>query len=156
MSRNKERICTCSEGAIKRYENKLSKAMKDRIDIFSFVAYASFEELLCNSKEDINIEEAREKVSRAIEIQEKRFKNSNIKRNSEIGFTDINKYIILDTECNELLNKIYNNFGISSRVLHKIMKVARTLSDLEGRDKISKEDIYEALGYRKNIRGEII
>lgn len=156
MSGIKERSCSCSENSIKRYENKLSKAMRDRIDIFSFVSYASFEELLYKSKDDMSIEEAKEKVFRAIKIQEKRFNNTSIKRNSEIPFGDINKYIKVDDECNKLLAKIYNTFGISSRVLHKIMKVSRTLSDLEGNEKISAENIYEALGYRKNIRGEII
>ncbi|MGL5615697.1 MAG: YifB family Mg chelatase-like AAA ATPase [Sarcina sp.] len=155
MSGVKGRICSCSENSIKRYENRLSKAMKDRIDIFSFVGYVSFEEII--SKEEIlTLKEAKKIISIAIKRQEKRFKNSDFKRNSEIPFKEINNYIRIDEKCEKLLGEIYDKFGISTRILHKILKISRTLADLKNRDEIEEVDIYEAIGYRKNIRGEIL
>lgn len=155
MSEVGERKCSCSEAAIKSYENKLSKAMKDRIDLFCFVNYTSYENLNNRIESDYfkNIEE---RINKAIKRQEERYKDLDIRRNSQLNYKQINKYIKLDTECHNTLENIYKSFGVSSRVLHKIIKIARTLADLDDKDEIQKIHIYEALGYRKNIRGEVI
>ena len=155
MSEVGERKCSCSEAAIKSYENKLSKAMKDRIDLFCFVNYTSYENLNKRIESDYfkNIEE---RVNKAIKRQEERYKDLDIRRNSQLNYKQINKYIKLDAECHNTLENIYKSFGVSSRVLHKIIKIARTLADLDDKDEIQKIHIYEALGYRKNIRGEVI
>lgn len=157
LSGIEERVCKCSKKNIEKYENKLSKPMRDRIDIFSFVTYVDFNSL--REKKKINndcIIEIKKTINKAREMQKKRYKNLNIKYNSEIQYKDIDKYIVIDKDVDRVLESIYTNFGISSRVLHKIIKLARTIADIDGDNKIQIKHVYEALGYRKNIRGEVI
>ena len=148
------RKCICSDGAIKKYENKLSKAMRDRIDIFSFVTYVDYSSLReVNNKPKLDVKKA---IEKARYLQKERYKKLGINTNSEIDYKYIDEYILLSKEANLLLQEIYEKFAVSSRVLHKIIKISRTIADLEDAEDIRVEHIYEALGYRKNIRGEVI
>lgn len=154
MSGAEGKECICSEKARIKYENKLSKAMKDRIDIFSFVTYVSYDKLgKQKQKNDVDIQKV---IDIAVKRQEERYEGLCINRNANISHKDINEYIKLDNECHMLLEDIYKKFSVSTRVIHKIIKLARTIADIEDKDSIEKSHIYEALGYRKNIRGEII
>lgn len=154
MSGSIGKECICTEKARLKYENKLSKAMKDRIDIFSFVTYVPYDKLgKIKNKDDRDVKEV---IKKAVARQEKRYKDIPVKRNANITHEYINEYIKLDSECNKLVEDIYKRFSISTRVIHKIIKLARTIADIEDKDKIEKTHIYEALGYRKNIRGEVI
>lgn len=149
------RICTCSEYERIKYRNRLSKAMLDRIDIFTSVRYASYEEL--NSKnEKEGIEEIRNKIKNAREKQELRFREYDISYNSQMKHSHIQSLIKLNEECHEVLNNIYTRFSLSGRALDRIIKISRTIADINANEDISKANIYEALNYRKNLEGEVI
>ncbi|MGL5822244.1 MAG: YifB family Mg chelatase-like AAA ATPase [Sarcina sp.] len=153
LSGMENRKCTCSEKAIQIYENKLSKAMRDRIDIFSFVSYVNYDSLSnIDKNEKINLE----CIKKARLRQKERYKKIGISTNSELTHKHIEKYITLSEEVNKTLGKIYESFSLSSRALHKIIKIARTIADIEDSNEISLEHLYEAIGYRKNIRGEVL
>ncbi len=68
----------------------------------------------------------------------------------------IQSLIRLDKECHEVLNNIYTRFSLSSRALDRIIKLSRTIADINGSEDIKKSNIYEALNYRKNLEGEVI
>lgn len=149
------RECICSEQERIRYRNRLSKAMLDRIDIFTSLRYASYKELNSKGKrEDLNL--IREKINEARKIQKNRFKGLNITYNSQMSHSHIQSLINLNKECHEVLNKMYSKFYLSSRALDRIIKLSRTIADLEGNCEIEKRNIYEAINYRKNLEGEII
>ncbi|MGG5462327.1 YifB family Mg chelatase-like AAA ATPase [Clostridium sp. B9] len=149
------RTCTCSEYERIKYRNRLSKAMLDRIDIFTSVRYASYEELNADRKKE-SLKEIREKIKNAREIQSKRFKEIGISYNSQMSHKEIKDFIKLDDKCHEILNSIYNRFSLSSRALDRIIRISRTIADINGEEDISKRNIYEALNYRKNLEGEVI
>lgn len=148
------RKCSCSEVSINNYENKLSKAMKDRIDIFSFVTYVGFDKLRGRKEEDKK--DYKQIIEKARKIQKDRYADIGILTNSKLSYDLIDKYIKITKEGDKLLENIYEKFGLSSRVLHKIIKLARTIADIENQELVDTNHIYEALGYRKNIRGEVI
>lgn len=149
------RICTCSEYERIKYRNRLSKAMLDRIDIFTSVRYASYNELNSNNKKE-NLEDVRNKIKEARERQKFRFKDLEITYNSQMKHSHIQSLIRLDEECHEVLNNIYTRFSLSSRALDRIIKLSRTIADMDGSEDIKKSNIYEALNYRKNLEGEVI
>ncbi|MGL4451592.1 MAG: YifB family Mg chelatase-like AAA ATPase [Sarcina sp.] len=148
------RKCSCSESLRNSYENKLSKAMKDRIDIFSFVTYVGFDKL--RGKKDEAVKNYKEIIENARGLQRERYKDIGILTNSKLSYDLIEKYIKITKSGEEVLENIYIKFGLSSRVLHKIIKLARTIADIENEEFVQTNHIYEALGYRKNIRGEVI
>lgn len=149
------RICTCSEYERIKYRNRLSKAMLDRIDIFTTVRYASYEELNSKKKKE-NIEDIREKIKLARERQKFRFKEEKINYNSQMKHGDIQKFITINEECHDLLNKIYDRFSLSSRALDRIVRISRTIADLSDEEEIKKANIYEAINYRKSLEGDVI
>ncbi|MFI4003242.1 YifB family Mg chelatase-like AAA ATPase [Clostridium perfringens] len=149
------RICTCSEYERIKYRNRLSKAMLDRIDIFTSVRYASYNELNSSNKKE-NLEDIRNKIKEARERQKFRFKDLEITYNSQMKHSHIQSLIRLDKECHEVLNNIYTRFSLSSRDLDRIIKLSRTIADINGSEDIKKSNIYEALNYRKNLEGEVI
>lgn len=149
------RECVCSTKSRVNYENRLSKPMRDRIDIFSFVTYVDFQSLK-NKKQRNSANDFKKIIENARQLQEKRYKEINIKTNSQLEYKYIDKYIFLSEDVNKVLENIYKKCSISSRVLHKIIKLSRTIADIDNEEEIKVEHVYEALGYRKNIRGEVI
>lgn len=149
------RACTCSEHERIKYRNRLSKAMLDRIDIFTTVRYASYEELNNNKKKEC-IDDIRLKIKLAREIQNHRFRNEKINYNSQMKHGEIQRFIKMNDECHELLNGIYTRFSLSSRALDRIVRISRTIADLNGEEHIKKSNIYEAINYRKSLEGEVI
>jgi len=140
--------CVCSASAIQKYQQKLSGPIQDRIDIWVEVNQVEYEKLLTD--EDRGASEhnnAVKAVKRARESQKKRFMGNTL--NAHMSAPAINKYIKLDDEQRRLLNTAAEKMALSGRAFHKVIKVARTIADLDGRDNISQEDILEALNYRE-------
>lgn len=148
------RVCTCREGDRIRYQNRLSKAILDRVDMFSFVSYVSYDDISTNKYKGIS--NPKEMVMEAQEKQSFRFKNTNLKYNSQMSHKDIRNFIRINDECHNVLENIYNKTGISTRALDRIIKLSVTIMDLNKKDTLTKGHIYEAMSYRKNINGEII
>lgn len=145
---DEEVLCKCQYSQIKKYQRKLSGPLIDRIDLFVTVPRIKFEKIE-RKNQDFDVNKIREKILRAKEIQKERFKNEKISSNSQMGIKEIKKYCQIDERSKNLLKKSIDCGEISIRGYHKILKVARTISDLENEEKISFESVARALFFRK-------
>lgn len=150
------RQCRCSEYEISRYLSKLSGPILDRVDMFIGISPIPYNKLIKNNYKQKNSLEMKKAVDGAIKIQERRFKKENIKYNSQMTGEHIKKYCKLSRECNEILEFAYNKYGISTRVYMKLIKLARTIADLEKDQEIKEEHLIEALQYRQYIGKNIV
>ena len=149
---DEKHICKCSEIARKRYIAKLSGPILDRIDISIEVRAVDYNKMI--SKADGESSSAmRNTVIAARKKQEKRFKENGIKifSNSSMGIKDIEKFCIMDDKARNILNIAMEKFSMSARSYNKVLKVSRTIADLEDKDIIGVDHITEALQYRFNI-----
>lgn len=147
--------CTCSEYERNRYLKKLSGPILDRIDVFTYVNSMSYKELSAKAKRESS-KDIRERVERARNIQKERFREEGIYCNAQMNEKHIRKYCKIDLKTSELIEKIYNQFNISTRSYSRILKVARSIADLRRNKKIEQEDLIEALQYRKFLGRDII
>ena len=139
--------CTCSPAKILAYSGKISGPMLDRIDISVEVPAVKFEELSSYKKGESS-SEIRERVQRARDIQNKRFKGTDISCNAGITPTVIDEVCRIDKTGREALDRIFNLLGLTGRTYSKVLKVARTIADLDGAADIDKKHIVEAASYR--------
>lgn len=139
--------CRCSENDIIKYQNRMSGPIKDRIDIFVSSRRLEIAEITAEKK-SMSSEEMRKEVERVRKIQRKRFENSRYEYNSQISAKNISKYCEMDDDAKEYINKAYEVMNLSTRAYHKILKVARTIADLDASEVIRKEHIAEAVCYR--------
>ncbi len=142
-----DKKCKCTEESIRRYIGKISGPMLDRVDIQIEVNSIKYEKL--NSNEYIETSnEIRKRVNFAREIQQQRYKKYGIFSNSELTPKLIEKYCKLDKESKSILEKAFDRLGLSARAHERILKVSRTLADMEGKLNIEKNHILEAISYR--------
>ena len=142
-----EKECTCSKNIIERYLGKISGPLLDRIDIHIEVKAVKYQKL----QQDSIAEKSaviKERVNKARNIQNERYKKEKIFSNSELTPKMIEKYCELNKSSKKLLEIAFEKLGLSARAYHKILKVARTIADLEGREKIEEKHIAEAIQYR--------
>ncbi len=145
--------CVCKIGDIKRYMNKISGPLLDRIDIHIEVMPIGFSQLTAVSPgESSSI--IRKRVMAARDIQTKRFAGTAIHTNSMMNSRMVEKYCSVDKDSQYLLKTAIENMGLSARAYHRILKVARTIADLEGSPKITKNHIAEAVQYRSFDRSQ--
>ncbi len=142
------RTCTCNEGMIQRYMSKISGPLLDRIDIHIEVPAVKYKELSSKAVGESSVE-IRKRVVKAREIQSERFNdNPEIFNNADMGAKQIRKYCLLDSDCEDLLKMAMTNLGLSARAYDRILKVSRTIADLEGSENILPQHISEAIQYR--------
>lgn len=139
--------CTCSESERKRYLKKLSSPILDRIDIYSSVPRLSYEEMN-NSNRDSS-ENVRIRVERSRTIQKKRFKEETIQLNGQMNNNLIKKYCKLDEKGEKIIKIMFKDYEISMRSYYKVLKVARTIADLDQSEEIRPRDLMEAFNYKK-------
>ena len=139
--------CTCSPMAIDKYISKISGPMLDRIDIHIEVPQVKYEKLDSNNKSESS-EEIKKRVNQAREIQYKRYKKYNIFSNSELTTPLIDTYCKLNNESKIIMKKAFDKLGLSVRAYNKILKVARTIADLESNENIETRHVAEAIQYR--------
>lgn len=139
--------CTCSPNEISRYLGRISAPMLDRIDIHIEVKPVDFEKLSSTKKAESSAS-IRERVEKAREIQLDRFKDIGIFANSQIPDKYIDEFIYLDDQCMGIVEMAFNKYNFSGRAYNKILKVARTIGDLEGSKDIMPNHILEAIRYR--------
>ena len=132
--------CRCSDFEIQKYKNRLSEPFLDRIDLYVVMNESNFED-----KAKFNSNDLFKKVLKAFEIQ---FNRQN-KFNGLLNEADIKKYCILEDEAKNILNTAITNFNLSQRSVNKILKVSRTIADLNGNKVVKKQDLLKALSYRK-------
>ncbi len=145
--------CTCSPSAVTRYQHRISGPLLDRIDIFVDVPRVEYEKLT----EDTLAEssgEVRARVEASRGRQRLRFSESKLVCNAEMGPVEVREYCqrILDDEAQSLLRMAMNQLNLSARAFHRVLKLARTIADLDGSNGITSEHLAEALQYRQ--RGE--
>ena len=143
----KDKQCTCSESTIARYMGKISGPLLDRIDIQVEVNPVKYQDFSSN----IEIETSKEiqiRVNKARKIQVERYKEHNIFSNSELTPKLISKYCNIDDRSKKILKRAFDNLGLSARAYGRILKVARTIADLDGKENIEYHHIAEAIQYR--------
>ena len=140
--------CTCSPHQIKKYMSKISGPIMDRIDIHISVPAVKPEELKDKTGGEPS-EKIRERVIKAHEIQKKRFQNSKIKFNSQMGRKEIKQFCKLTQEAENMLLQAVKSFGLSARSFNRVLKLSRTIADLDSSDTIELKHIAEALSYRE-------
>lgn len=144
---SKEKECTCSEQAITRYMGKISGPLLDRIDIHIEVTPVKYQKLDSEEKTETS-EEIRKRVNKARKIQFERYKEYNIFSNAELTPKLIEKYCKLDKKGKQILQNAFDKLGLSARAYGRILKVARTIADLDGKEKIDVNHLAEAIQYR--------
>ncbi|MCM8757543.1 MAG: YifB family Mg chelatase-like AAA ATPase, partial [Candidatus Omnitrophica bacterium] len=141
------RSCRCSSSQIQRYRNKISGPLLERIDLHIQVPELRYQLLIEERHEETSID-IRSRVEKAIQIQRERFKENSIFFNSQMDTKLIKKFCILDGQAQKVLEMALKELRLSCRSYDRILKVSRTIADLEGSEKIHAEHILEAVGYR--------
>jgi magnesium chelatase family protein len=145
--------CVCSPGQIQRYMNKISGPLMDRIDIHCEVSVVPFKQLAqMRPGEPSSV--IRERVIKARQIQEERFSASSIHCNAQMTERMIHQFAEPDTTSLEMLRMAMERLSLSARAYSRILKVARTIADLEGSERVASHHIAEAIGYRSLDRGD--
>ena len=144
---SQDKVCSCSPNQILKYNAKISGPLLDRIDIRVEVDSVKYSELTDNEQTESSAV-IRERVNKARAIQKERFKNDGILTNSDMGEKQIKKYCKLSLECENILKNAYESLKLSPRARGRIIKVARTIADMEGALDIKANHILEAVSYR--------
>ena len=139
--------CSCTDAAKKRYMDKISGPILDRIDIHIEVAPVEYEQLSGKGNEEKS-EEIKKRVNKARSIQQKRFEGTNVSCNAKMTPRMTKEFCILSDDANELLKASFEKLGLSARAYDKILRIARTIADLDGAEDIEISHIAEALQYR--------
>ena len=143
----KDKNCTCSKTQISKYMGKISGPLLDRIDIHIEVEAVDYKSLEKAEKEETS-EEIRKRVNKARKIGYERYKKYGIYSNSELTPKLIEKYCRLGKKEKEILENAFQRLGFSARAYGRILKVARTIADLEEKENIELNHITEAVRYR--------
>ena len=147
---DENRPCICSPAAITRYQKRISGPILDRIDIHVTVPAVKVEKLTHESKSESS-KIIRSRTQKARDIQGKRFKGKNIQTNSEMSSKMMKQHAALDSPSILLLKQAIIKLNLSARSFHKVVKIARTIADLEGAAKIKSNHVAEALQSRPQM-----
>lgn len=144
---SKDLECTCSPSQIQRYMRKISGPLLDRIDIKIDVDRVAFVDLN-SDKEEESSAEVKKRVDRARKVQLERYKNDKNYSNAKMNSKQIKLYCKIDDDTRDFMEQAFEKFHMSARAYNRILKVARTIADLEGKENIEFEHVAEALAYR--------
>lgn len=149
---SKNKVCICKPSDLDRYKRKLSGPIIDRIDLWVSVGDIDYKKLGDVGTGEKS-EKIKERVRQAREIQKSRFKKfeRNINTNSEMNVKDLSNMVKLDDEVRNLLDSSAESLGLSARAYHRVIKLARTIADLEACEYINKNHILEAIQYRPKV-----
>lgn len=139
--------CKCSEHEVRRYHSRISGPLLDRIDLIVEVPALDYEELR-RKKPAESSAEIKKRVNAAREVQRKRFEGDGSMSNSRISPKALRQYCALDEEGEGLMKAAFDSMGLSARSYDRILRVARTIADLEGSDTIQSQHLAEAIQYR--------
>ena len=146
--------CRCTYRQIVKYQNRISGPILDRIDLFVRCEEIGYEALTSNSKEESSAD-IRKRVSKAWEIQKERFAQSTTLFNGRMNKNEVEIYCKLDEEGQQLMKEAFSVFQLTGRSYFKILKVARTIADLEGSYDIKSRHVEEALYFRQKGEGRV-
>ena len=141
------RQCTCTPTQVNRYRSRISGPLLDRIDIQVEVSNVDYDDLSSTENSETSAE-IKKRVNKTLKLQLERYKDYNIYSNSQLDAGMLKKFCPLGEEENAILRAAFDNLGLSARAHSRILKVARTIADLEGSENIKSEHIAEAIQYR--------
>ncbi len=145
--------CTCRESEISKYMGKISGPLLDRIDVHIEAAAVNFEKMGSTAPSESSAE-IKARVIKAHKIQQQRYANENVYFNSQLSAAQINKYCSLGPAETQLMKRAFESLNMSGRAYHKVLKLARTIADLDGSEKILSNHIAEALQLRNLDRSK--
>ncbi len=146
-------LCKCTENEIQRYIGKISQPMWDRFDISVHVEKVGFNDIAGDNTKNESVYTSynmKALINKARNIQSQRYKGKKLNYNAEMKPADIKKYCKLGSGEKLIMQKAYERLNLTGRGYHKILKVARTIADLEACENINKEHLLEAISYRSN------
>ena len=141
------KVCTCPRWKIEKYKKKLSGPLLDRFDIQLNIQPVPHEKLIQKGNAETS-KQIQKRIEKAVDIQQKRFKKSLIQNNAEMDNKTLQKFCPLDSKSQNLMEQAINQFDLSARTYFRIIKLARTIADLEQDKDIKPKHISEALQYR--------
>ncbi|MBR2375491.1 MAG: YifB family Mg chelatase-like AAA ATPase [Clostridia bacterium] len=144
---SKKRRCVCTPNDIRKYRARISGPLLDRIDIQVEVDGVEYDALAAETREESSAD-VKARADRARRIQRERFAGSGVQSNAEMGEKESRLYCKLDSECENVLREAFERLHLSARARSRILKVARTIADLELSEQITPEHLYEAISYR--------
>ena len=139
--------CVCSGGALKKYIEKLSGPLLDRIDMYIEVPSLEFDELRMNQRAESSLD-IRTRVNKARELQRARYSETGVECNAQIGQKELSAFCPLDDACETLMRGAYDRLGLTARSYDRILRVARTIADLADSERIAPVHLAEAIQYR--------
>ena len=142
------RRCHCTPLQIRRYIGRISQPLMDRIDLNIEVLPVGIESLQMNSAAEESSAEILKRVEQARKVQDERYKGTDYRYNSQLHDRDVEQYCSLGATERTLMKRIYEQYDLSARSYHKILKVARTIADIAGHLDITTDDISEAVFYK--------
>ena len=152
---NKQKACICKPSDLDRYKRKLSGPIIDRIDLWVSVGNVDYKKLgeIKKGNESEQSEKIKQRVTRAREIQKSRFKkfSKNITTNSEMNVKDLGSMVSLSGKVRDLLDDSAEHLALSARAYHRVIKIARTIADLENSENVEENHILEAIQYRPKV-----
>ncbi len=149
---SKVRECTCTPAQITKYLSKLSGPLMDRIDLHIKVNNVTYNDLSSTELAESS-EEVRKRVNAARKIQSERYAGTGIYSNAKMTSEMIRKYCVLNEESEKLIKTAFEKLNLSARAYTRILKVSRTIADLEGSENIETKHVKEALQYRSLDKG---
>ena len=142
-----EKSCSCKRGDIVRYLNRISGPLLDRIDIHIEVLPVSYDQLSDKSRNS-DSESIRKRVCEARKIQQTRYKDDDIHSNAMMLPKHLDKYCELDSKSDEMLRMVMNKMSLSARAYNRILKLSRTIADLDNSERVEFSHLAEAIQYR--------
>ena len=143
-----QKECICNQHEISRYRKKISGPLLDRIDIHLEINRLKFDEMIDKNKNE-NSQTVKDRVTEARARQNKRFGNERkILTNAEMGLKNLEQFCEIDLATKNLFKNAINRFTLSTRVYHRLLKISRTIADLDKKEKILPQHAAEAINYR--------
>lgn len=139
--------CTCTQNAVDHYLSRVSGPMLDRIDMIIEMPVVPFDDLRRNGAAEPSAD-IRERVNRARKLQQQRLSGSSCSCNAQMKTAEMRKYCVLDDTCTELMRQAFDSLGLTARSYDRILRVARTIADLDGSEFIGAMHLAEAIRYR--------
>ena len=139
--------CKCTPNEVRAYHNRISGPLLDRIDIIVEAPALEYEELKSRTPSESSAE-IKKRVNAARGAQQKRFAGTEIHKNADMDTKALNRFCALDADCEELMHRAFDSMGLTARSYDRILRVARTIADLDGSECIGAAHIAEAIQYR--------